>query len=451
MISAPYPEPNPAAKRYELLTLGDELLLGLVPNGHLTFVGTQLARRGVMLQRNVSVSDDANVIARQFAESWRSADVVITTGGLGPTCDDRTREAIAQVLGQNLVHDDAVEATIRARFVKFGRTMTPNNLKQALRPERAEVLPNVNGTAPGLWVEQDGKILCMLPGPPNELHPMFVEQVLPRLTRLGMLAKEEVYVQLRTIGVGESLLETTLQPVFEKITAVAGANALNVAYCAHLGAVDCRVSSPDGTLSHAQLGEVARECQEMLGDDVYCIGHSTLPKVAANLLLGSKKILATAEVSTGGMLANRFSEIAHAERFFAGGVVCPTNESKMQILDVPEEILLQHGDASEECAMAMATGAAEQLGADYALALTDFKKETAAHGHGVLAGVGAICVGLYSPKGIRARTITYPGSHEAVRERALTAALDWLRRDLLDTKKETIVFASSGDSAHHAL
>ena len=191
MVSSSSTQPSSpapfAAKRYELLTLGDELLLGLTGNGHLTFIGAQLGRRGVLLQRNVTITDESDAIARQFRESWATADVIITTGGLGPTCDDRTREVVAGVLGQKLVFDPAIEQAIVERFAAFGRKMTPNNLKQAYRFERGEVLANAHGTAPGLWVEQDGKVLCMLPGPPNELQPMFVEQVLPRLAKLGLL------------------------------------------------------------------------------------------------------------------------------------------------------------------------------------------------------------------------------------------------------------------------
>ena len=219
-----------AAKRYELLTLGDELLLGLTPNGHLTFIGTQLGRRGVLLQRNVTITDEADAIARQFRESWAAADVIITTGGLGPTCDDRTREVIAGVLGQKLVFDPATEQAMIERFASFGRKMTPNNLKQAYKFERGEVLANAHGTAPGLWVEQDGKVLCMLPGPPNELQPMFVEQVLPRLAKLGLLLDREAYVQVRTAGIGESALETKLQPVFDRYGEELSVAALKIAF-----------------------------------------------------------------------------------------------------------------------------------------------------------------------------------------------------------------------------
>ena len=148
--------------RYELITLGDELLLGLTANGHLTFIGAQLGRRGALLQRNVTITDEADAIADQFRESWARADVVITTGGLGPTCDDRTRDVIATVLDQKLVFDAAIEQAITERFARFGRKMTANNLKQAYVFERGQVIPNANGTAPGLWVDQDGKVLVML-------------------------------------------------------------------------------------------------------------------------------------------------------------------------------------------------------------------------------------------------------------------------------------------------
>src|SRR3954466_15140510 len=241
------PRPPHKKARYELITLGDELLLGLTANGHLTFIGAQLGRRGALLQRNVTITDEADAIAAQFRESWARSDVVITTGGLGPTCDDRTREAIAEVLGQKLVFHPEIEQAIVERFARFGRKMTQNNLKQAYVFERGEVLPNANGTAPGLWVEQDGKVLVMLPGPPNEMQPMLTEQVIPRLAARRLLAEREAYVQLRTAGVGESALETKLQPIFDR-----AGSALSVAFCAHTGAVDCRVSAANGALTHAQ-------------------------------------------------------------------------------------------------------------------------------------------------------------------------------------------------------
>jgi nicotinamide-nucleotide amidase len=413
--------------RFELITLGDELLLGLTANGHLTFIGAQLGRRGALLQRNVTITDEADAIATQFRESWARADVVITTGGLGPTCDDRTREVVAEVLGQKLVYDPEIERAITERFARFGRKMTANNLKQAFVFERGEVLPNANGTAPGLWVEQDGKVLVMLPGPPNELQPMFVNQVLPRLAGRGLLQDRESFVQLRTASIGESALETKLQPVFDRV-----GDGLSVAFCAHQGAVDCRVSSPSGRLSHAELEAIAAECAGLLGDDFVCYGHDSLARVCAELLRAQEKKLAVVETATGGLLANAFTEACGACKFFAGGVVCCSNDAKMQLLDVPECLLMQHGAVSDEAAVAMATGAAETLGADYALAVTGFAGEATGNGSNP---VGTIFVALFSPAGVWSKKLSWPGPRATVRVRVLNAALDWLRRELLRAQR----------------
>ncbi len=425
MVSSSSPDPDAprVSKRYELLTLGDELLLGLTANGHLTFIGAQLGRRGILLDRNVTITDEAEAIARQFRESWARADVIITTGGLGPTCDDRTREVVATMLGQKLVFDPAIEQAIAERFNRLGRKMTPNNLKQAYRFEHGEVLPNANGTAPGLWVEQDGKVLCMLPGPPNELQPMFTEQVLPRLARLGLVADREAYVQLRTAGIGESSLEVRLQSVFDRHGA-----ALGVAFCAHQGQVDCRLSSPDGRLSLAEIDGIAVECARLLGEDFMCFGYDSMAKVCADLLRAQEKTLAVAETATGGLLANAFTDICGASKFFAGGVVTFSRDAKVSLLDCPECLINQHGAVSAECAVAMATGAAERLGADYALAVTGFA--------GPCGGtkenpVGTIYLALHAPHGVWSRKLSYPGPRSTVKVRAVNAALDWLRRELL--------------------
>ena len=412
-----------ASTRYELVTLGDELLLGLTQNGHLTFIGSQLARRGVMLKRNVTVTDDANVIAAQFKESWARSDVVITTGGLGPTCDDRTREAVAEVLGLTLVFDKQIEKAIEDRFILFGRKMTPNNLKQAYRFNSGEVLFNANGTAPGLWVEQDGKVLCMLPGPPNELQPMMTEQVLPRLAKLGLLLEKEAYIQIRTAAVGESLLETKLQPIFDPY-----GSKLSIAFCAHAGQVDCRLSSPSGELTSIELQKIADQCAALLGEDFMCFGHDSLAKVCADLLRAQEKTIAVTENATGGLLASAFTDLCGATKFFAGSSVCYSNDSKMQMLDVPESILLQHGAVSDEAAVALASGAAEKLGADYALSTTGFSGPCVGEKENP---VGLVYIGLHAPHGVWAKKISHPDPRKTVSSRTINGALDWLRRELL--------------------
>lgn len=410
------------SSRYELLTLGDELLLGLTANAHLTWIGAQLGRRGVLLQRNVTVTDEADAIAAQFRESWARADVVITTGGLGPTCDDRTREAVAEVLGQKLVFDPRTEQAIRARFAKFQRVPTANNLKQAYRFENGDVLPNANGTAPGLWVEQDGKVLVMLPGPPNELQPMFSEQVIPRLAARGRLADREAYIQIRSIGIGESALETMFQCTFSR------SPGLGVAFCAHQGQVDCRISSPDGHYGMEKLRAIASECAALLGDNLLCFGHDSIAQVVADQLKLQGRTLAVAEASTGGMLANAFADLCGACKFFQGGIVSTSNESKMLMLECPECLLKQHGAVSAECAVAMASGVAEKLGADYGLAITGFSGPCTGENENP---VGGIYIGLHSPAGDWAKHLNYPGPRSAVKQRAINDAMDWLRREIM--------------------
>ncbi len=423
----PTPAPGPAGprapRRFELLTLGDELLLGLTPNSHLTWIGEQLGRHGVELARNVTTTDEAAAIAAELRGAWVRADVVITTGGLGPTCDDRTREAVAEVLGQKLVFDAAIERTIAERFARLGRKMTPNNLKQAYRFERGDVLPNANGTAPGLWVEQDGRVLVMLPGPPNELQPLFTEQVLPRLAKLGLLSEGEAYVQLRTAGVGESALETKLQPIFDR-----AGDALSVAYCAHQWRVDVRLSSPDGRLARPALQAIADECAALLGEDFVGFGHDALAKVVADLLRAQEKTLAVTESCTGGRLVRELTEVSGVHRFFRGAIVGCGNDLKTQVLGVPESLLEQHGAASDECAVALATSVAETLEADYGLAITGYGGVSADTSENP---VRTIYLGLHSPHGVWSKKLNYAGARGTAKERAVTIALDWLRRELV--------------------
>lgn len=422
MAKKPAPAALLAPKRFELLTLGDELLLGRTPNAHLTFLGSQLSRRGVALAANHVLPDDSETIATQVARSWARSAVVITTGGLGPTSDDRTREAVAEVLGQKLIFDREIEKAISARFAKLGRKMTHNNLKQAWRPESAEPLPNPFGTAPGLWIEQDGKVLIMLPGPPNELEPMWANEVLPRLVRRKLVGRAENFIQLRTAGVGESALETRLQPLLAKYPGV------DVAYCAHAWAVDVRLGWNSGKATETQVKQLVGECTALLGDDVFTIGNDSLAEAVADLLRQDEKTLAVAESGSGGQLASVFTDLSGASKFFQGGVVCYRNAGKVIMLDIPEALLSQHGAISAETAVAMATGVCENFVADYGLSIC------------CCAGPGACCeakaagtafVGLHAPEGTWCKRLDYPGTGTAVRARAINSALDWLRRELL--------------------
>ena len=224
--------------RVETITLGDELLLGIRENAHLTYLGTQLAHHGIEPAANLVIRDQPEDIKLFFKDSWSRSDLVITTGGLGPTSDDLTRETIAEVLDEELIFDVDIENAISERFRQLERPMAESNSRQCYRPKSADVLPNPYGTAPGLYLKKDNKILVMLPGPAREMHPMFTEQVIPRLQKEGIFPEIDCYLQLRTAGIGESALAEKIQPM------LSGIEGLVVGYCAHAGMVDLRLEFP---------------------------------------------------------------------------------------------------------------------------------------------------------------------------------------------------------------
>lgn len=411
--------------KLEILTLGNELLIGLRVNQHLTYLGEQLARLGIHPQRNVVINDEEVAIGREFLSSWSQADIVLVTGGLGPTPDDITRECIAHSLGQKMVHDPEIEAGLEAYFQRRGKKMPALNRKIAYRPERAEVLANQVGTAPGLWIEQDGKVAILLPGPPAELENVLREEVLPRLRKLGIVSEGEAYVQIRTAGVGESSLMEIIQPLLDLCPGV------EIASCPHQGLVDLRLSSPDGSLSRKKLEGLGLQIARRIGDDFVCFGHNSLEQVVFDLLRQQESTLAVAESCTGGLLASRFTDIPGSSKVFLGGVVCYTNDAKVQILDIPETLLAQHGAVSPETAVAMATGVGECLGSDYALSVTGF---AGPGGGNEVNPVGTVYLGLDTPDDSWARKVYFPGQRAQVRTQAVNALLDWLRRTLVTNR-----------------
>ncbi len=413
--------------RVELLTLGDELLLGIRANSHLVHIGSELARHGLILRRNVCFQDDVDEIREFFKDSWDKSDIVITTGGLGPTVDDNTREIVAEVLGVKLVFVQEIEDAIRARFKRLGREMSKNNLKQCYLPEGAELLPNPYGTAPGIWMVKDGKYLAMLPGPSSELYPMLNEQVIPRLCAAGLCRQNDAYLQIRTMGVGESGLEERLRPIFDQHA------GLGIAYCAHQGMVDVRLSRGKGSYTQTDIQNIAKACQEELGPDFVCYGDTPLPKVIFDHLRAEERTLAVAESCTGGLLANAFTDIPGASKVFAGGIVCYNNDAKMELLGVPEDILAQHGAVSAETAVAMATGAAERLSTDYGLSVTGFAGPS---GGTPENPVGTIYIGYHAPCGTWCVRMKYPGERVTIKTRAVNRALDVMRRKLSKYKVE---------------
>ena len=424
--------------RVETITLGDELLLGTRENTHLTYLGNQLAHHGLEPAANLVIRDNPEDIRLFFSEAWKRSDLVITTGGLGPTTDDITRENIAQALGEELVFDPVIETALKDRFKQLARPMPEINLRQCYRLGNSEILENPYGTAPGIWLKKDNKILVMLPGPAREMHPMFEEQVIPRLQKEGIFPEIDCYLQIRTAGIGESTVAEKVEHLFE------GKKGLIIGYCAHAGMVDIRLSSLDSdNINDQDLHNLADACRDALGEDFVCLGDRTIAEVIFREVRNLNKTIAVAESCTGGLLSSSFTEIPGISKVFHGGAVCYHNDAKVQMLDVPESMIEQHGAVSEEVAIAMATGACEKYGADYGLSVTGFAGPT---GGTQVLPVGSIYLGYASPVGVWAKKIQLRGDRASNRRRAATAALDWMRRKLRKYKlEEVFAAAESGE------
>ena len=420
----------------EVINFGDELLVGIRENSHLTYLGEQLARYGVTIHRNRVITDHADEIQRAFSDAWEHSDLVITTGGLGPTADDMTRENVAAALGVELVFDDKIEATIDAWFKLLGRTIAAHHNKQCYRFADSRILHNERGTAPGLLLERDGKTLIMLPGPTHELTPMFEKEVIPYLQETGQLSLDEAYIQLRTCGVGESVIEERVQPIVGKYPDV------TVAFCVHYGIVDVRLSSRDQSFPRERLKEISLETIDFLGEDFVCQGHCSLAKVVYHELRALDRTIAIAESCTGGSLSDAFTNVSGASKVFAGGVVCYTNDVKVSKVGVPESILEQHGAVSPECAVAMASGIAERLSTDYGLSVTGF---AGPDGGDEDNPVGTIHLGYHSPVGVWCKTVRYTGGRLDVKARAVHTALDYVRRKLRKYKMEELLCCGGKD------
>ncbi len=412
----------------EIINFGDELLVGIRENAHLSYLGEQLARRGVRIRRNQVINDSPDEIHAAFKSAWENADVIITTGGLGPTADDLTRESIAEALGLDLVYDSNIAVAIERYFARLGRPLTDRQRKQCYRFREGLVLSNERGTAPGLvYKSPQGKILIMLPGPTHEMRPMFEQQVIPYLEAEGIFSPGEGYLQLRTAGVGESVVEERLEPLLGKY------KGLSMAFCVHQGIVDVRLQSMDGNMPLDALRKIGCEARHILGDDFVCFGDLGLAEVVFRDLRALDRTLAVAESCTGGMLCDAFTDIPGASKVFMGGVVCYNNDAKVGMVDVPEIILEQHGAVSAETAIAMATGVSERFSSDYGLSITGF----AGPGGGTAANpVGTIYMGYHSPVGVWGNRVRYTGERLDVKARAVNAALDWMRRKFLEHKLE---------------
>lgn len=419
---------NSQPRQVLVINVGDELLDGIRENGHLLWLGEQLARRGLPITRSIVVRDNANEIAREVGEAWGAYDLIVTTGGIGPTSDDHVRAAVASALGLKLEHVPSAEQALRERFKLIGRKLSEADLSQCFIPTGAEALSNLRGTSPGVFYHRDGKALVMLPGPTLELRPMFEEEVVPRLRGVGCACQGEAYVQVRTFGIGAVPLEEIVRPFLKP--------GMVLSFGTHTGVVDARISSAGSGFTAEELCEVARQVRDAVGHDFVCTGHACLASLVVEQLRSLEKTVALAESCTGGLLANSFTNVPGASKVFAGSAVCYANDAKVNLLGIPECLIAQHGAVSAECAAAMATCTIEKFGSDYAISVTGY----AGPGGGTEADpVGTVYIGYASPAGVWSRRVVLPGDRRQVKLRAVNTALDFMRRQLNKYRIEDLI------------
>lgn len=407
----------------EVINTGTEILLGNVINSHLAFLAQELFPLGLRIERQVTVPDGL-AIRDALAEALARAELILVTGGLGPTTDDVTREIAAELLGREMRKDTDVLRTITERFARRSLNMTSRVARQAQVPSGATVLANHHGTAPGLYLSVSAggqtRHLFLLPGPPRELKPMFTEIVVPILKKLVPAAAACACRTYRVAGLGESHVEALIG---EDLLAIEG---LELGYCARPGEVDVRCIGTPAVLARAEEIVLARLAASIVSQD-----NRSLEQVLVEQLSAAGKKLATAESCTGGFIAHRITNVPGASEVFLAGFVTYANEAKTRELGVAPELIQQHGAVSAAAAAAMAEGALKTAGSDYAISTTGI----AGPGGGTEGKpVGTVFIAL-AGGGMETQVERhkFPTDRENFKWLASQSALDLLRRNLSDT------------------
>ena len=405
-----------------VINTGSELLLGDVLNTHLNFLAREIFPLGLRIGRQIAVPDGLP-IRDALAESLEHADIIFVTGGLGPTTDDITREITAELLGLKLQHDPMVMQAITTRAARRGFRLTDRIARQADVPEGALVLPNENGSAPGLYISaapsSKGKRphIFLLPGPPRELYPMFRDSVLPILRKIAPRQTPIGRRTYRLAGLGESLVEEAIG------TQLLNVPGLELGYCARPGEVDLRIIGEAPALAAAD-----KIISAGLGAAIFSSEGRNLEEVVVQLLTERGKSVAIAESCTGGFLANRITNVPGASAVFLAGYVTYSNEAKAAMLEVDSRLIAEHGAVSEPVARAMAEGARRETRASFALATTGI----AGPGGGTdEKPVGTVFIALAEESTTEVRKLFYPDERETFKQLATQAALEMLRKRLV--------------------
>jgi nicotinamide-nucleotide amidase len=407
----------------EIIAVGSELLTPFRLDTNSLFLTAELNACGLRVVHKAVVGDAPDEMCLSFRHALERADVVVTSGGLGPTDDDRTRQTVADLLGRKLHVDDEVLQSIRERFRKFGRAMPEINERQAQVIEGAVVLKNPRGTAPGLWIEARGKIIVLLPGVPTELRGLMEREVKPRLLALAL--PERLYTrELRITGIFESDVEQRVSPLYAEYpdsdtTILASPTGIQL---------HPRVWSNDPVKAEKMLDEIVGRMSLALGEYLFTTKGESLEQIVANLLIENHATIAVAESCTGGLLAERLTSIAGSSAYFVGGAVVYSNELKTSMADVPAELISAKGAVSAEVAVALASGIRKRTGATLGLGVTGI----AGPGGGTPEKpVGLVHLAIADERGAQEIAIQLPGDRERIRMFSTQRAMDLVRRHFL--------------------
>jgi nicotinamide-nucleotide amidase len=413
--------------RVVVLNTGTELLLGDVQDAHLAFIARQIFPLGLRIEERRTVSDGAG-IRETLAEIFPRAEILFVTGGLGPTTDDVTREAAAELLGLKLIHDPEMMSAISERFAIRGIQFTERVERQAFVPAGAKVLPNENGTAPGLYLHANlnphirSPHLFLLPGPPRELQPMFRRSVMPILRSVHSPSRSLECRIYRITGIGESLVE---EAIGEKISAIP---EVELGYCSRPGDVDVRIIGESGVIEQAD-----KIIRTTLGGAIYSTIEATLEEVIVELLMQRQETLSLAESCTGGLLANRITNVPGASAVLLAGYVAYSNEAKTDMLNVDKKLIQQDGAVSEPVARALAEGARIRARSTYALATTGIAGPA---GGSSEKPVGTVYIALASSDDTIVKKFFFPGDRKTFKELAAQAGFDLLRKKLISSSSQ---------------
>jgi len=416
-------------KKIEFIAVGSELLSSVFMETDSLFLAERLEELGLRLSFKTVVSDDLEDIKEALKVARKRSQLIFISGGLGPTEDDRTRQAVAGLLKRKLVFRQDILDKIKKRFESRALTMSPSNRRQAYIIEEAEVLDNPHGTAPGMWLETEDYIMVLLPGPPAELKPMLENIVLPRLAEYKK--KKILKAVVKITGAGESWVEDMIKPVYQQ-----SPGYIELTTLASPGDVQIRLSMMAEESEKQKIRTFERiksKIIEILGNRVYSTQGESLEEVVGRKLTEMKKTLACAESCSGGLLAHRLTGIPGSSNYFLEGFVTYSNRAKIKELGVPEKLIKEKGAVSPEVAEAMASGMREKSGADYTLSISGI----AGPGGGTPSKpVGLVYVGLAWSGGVAVERYLFKGIRDQIKFQATQKALDMLRLKLIEIDRE---------------